>query len=285
MEEHVLHSKVQKIRDLCTEIGLANHHIDNVENMVRASIPSRAQAPHLPTNLLTGFSPIDYLIAPVKNNTRMQIYGRAGSAKTSIIAHLVSSIVEHYHAHALWLDSTFKLNAKFFKKFKLGDNLRFIQTSSITNEIIDIVLGGMFRVIVIDDVGAFKNECIAKLERILYYCRMYKILVLLANQVRVIPKTGRVYTPKQELLTSYDLTLRAMKYRLHYDQKYNDYDVKLEYHQGTGKMDGQSVIIPITTAGHIKKDLMETRLARMAKAANYNNFYEYINDRVDKFDQ
>ena len=276
-----INSSLELIARACRDLNMSEHHVDNVVNTARAGLPREDESPHLPTDLVTGFGPIDYLIAPVKNNTRIHIYGRASSAKTAIIAHVVNAMMNQFDGlHTLWLDSTYKLNKKFFTKFGFNDNLNFLQASTVTNEILNIILSGKYRLLVIDDVASFKQKSSTMLYRILYYCRTYKIMVWLANQVREVPKTGRIYSSKQELLTSYDLTLRTMKYRVHYDQKFSDYDVKLEYHQHTGRMDGESVVIPISTTGHVKDHLMKKRLDRMASVADHDDFESYINERM-----
>ena len=269
----------KRIRDACDALGITGPKLENVLNIVQSYIPKGDEDTQLPDELLTGFAPIDYLLGPMKCNLRIHIYGRASSAKTSIIAHTIHSATNIHNVQALWLDSTHKLNAKFFRKFGIIDKLNFLQKSELTPAIIDMIKSEKYRIIVLDDIASFMHESLGLLERLLFYCKRNRIMVLAANQVREKPGTGMVYASRQQLLTSYDATLKSSKYKIHYEQEYSDYDLKLEYHHSNGKMEGKNIIIPITNQGYVKHDLMDKRIAKIVTTEGYSTLTEYLKDR------
>lgn len=269
---------IENIKNACKNMGINDMHTQVIISQIIAYIPIESIF-HLPSPMLTGFMPIDYLLYPIYPNFRINIYGRQGSGKTSIIAHIVASIAAKYNVKVLWIDSSFRISPKYMKK--IHDGIEVLQSSSITQEILNLISLQKYAVIVIDDTASFKRTSIAFLERLLFMCKRIPALVLCANQVREKPGTGIVYASTQELMLMYSATLRVTRYKKNVQQNYNDYDMKLEYNQSEGRMEGKSVVVPISTSGFIKDYLMNKRISAILESDGYKTIHEMAKARYN----
>lgn len=270
---------IEQIESLCGNLYINEDKTENIINLIRASLPSNNEISVLPKSMDTGFIPFDYLLSPIANNSRIHIFGREGSAKTSLIVHFLEAITSKYNTKALWLDSTFKLDAKFLSKFQIENSVDLLLTSRIENSIVDLLADGKYRVIVLDDITSFQKESISKLEKIFYLSKLNNIIVIALNQLRQNPNNGKTYAPIQDLMTNYDVVLQTSKYAVHYQEGYNDFDLKLLYHKQRGEMQSKNIIIPITKIGLIKQDLLEKRIKAIASAAGFESIENLIAHR------
>jgi hypothetical protein len=270
-------SHVNQILAICKEVGIEDTKAHNIVQLFLSSMPTANESIPLPHTLLTGFDPIDYLVAPLHSNSRIQIYGREGSAKTVLIAELVASLIRKYSVEVLWLDSTFKVEQSFFNGLGLGNNLSFCHTTNITSDHIEMLKQKRFRVIVVDDIAGINTN--NNLERCFYLAKVLNLMIIAANQIRVIPTTGQIYGTKQDILKNFDITIHTSTYKIH--DTYKDYNIKLEMHHGTGEFEGKNIIIPITKRGIIKHTLMLERLNAIAKVSGCASFSEYMTQRIE----
>jgi len=270
--------KIQQIKDNLEYLNLPERTIDHILSTISSNLQIGINK--LPFYLETGFKPIDYLLYPIINNSRIHIYGRESTAKTAIICHILKSMINLYPCKIGWIDSTFRLNLEFFKKLDIADSILLESTTTIDKELVETIITDKYNILVIDDIASFQKTSTSILDELLFACKSNQILVLIANQVRQSPTTGRIYAPKEQLYANYDIVLQSSKYRVNYDQKYKDYDIKLEYHKQNDIMFGKNVIIPISTTGIVNENLMNDRMNRLLSENSYTSFIDLKEQRM-----
>lgn len=269
-------NELLKVADICKHLKLPSDKIDQVISYISAYMPSN-KADRLPRMLKSGVNIIDVLIAPFTNNTRLHIFGPAGTGKTSLIVHMCESITSNYKSRVLWIDSSYKLNAKFFRKFRLSDRLDFFQSTSITHDILKVIQSEKYRVVVLDDIASIEDNF--KYFKLLHLAKIHHILIIGANQIRIDPKHESIISAKGELTKDFDMTLGITTYQKHTDDGYNDFNLKLTYHHLHGVMKDKSVVVPITTSGFLKQELCDKRVNSLIKEMGFNSIYDLLKER------
>jgi hypothetical protein len=258
---------ILEIASHLNHLSLAHDVQESILASIVAHTPSNEVSKTLPENFITGSISFDYLVAPLNRNSRIHIYGPPGGGKTSIIGHIIKLLETSHDMRTLWIDTSFKLSPHFLNKTLQLTNTYLLSTGNITTDLINLIRSNKYAVIVIDDIAslALTNEY----SELMYVCKVNKILVIGANQIRTNPNNSSNYAAKTRILSDFDITLRIRKYSN--GENHNLYNLYLEYYHQRGNMIGESVLIPIDTTGKVLDVNVSKRISLALEAKGFNS--------------